>query len=149
MPCLKPFLDDLPIPPVVKPFGNLFTAKHLAIKAKVKHVQLHQDLPYTEVWSYRLAEGTVVQFGSSNCYLGPTVVVDKDDFVNVRWENKVLPTASATGKLPFEVVKVDSAVNPAEIPQNMPGQIGALTDVEDHLRHQLQGLEAALVTHLL
>jgi spore coat protein A len=148
MPNLIPFLDDLPIPPVAKPFGGLVAEKHLAIKAKVKTVQLHQDLPATQVWSYRLSEGTVVRFGSGVSYLGPTVVVNKDDVVRVRWENKIQTADGLARKLPFNVVKIDPDRVSPDIPQNLPGQNGALTELEDHKRVVLRGLKAALVTHL-
>jgi len=148
MPNLIPFLDDLPIPPVVKPFGGVFTEKHLAIKAKVKIVQLHQDLPATQVWSYRLSEGTVVRFGSGVSYLGPTVVVNKDDVVRVRWENKIQTADGSPSKLPFNVVKIDPDRVSPDISQNLPGQNGALTELEDHKRVVLKNLKAALVTHL-
>lgn len=99
---LKPFQDDLPIPPVVKPYGGNFNAHHLAMKAKVKRVKLHQDLPPTKVWSYRLDEGAFVSFGSGNTYLGPTIVVNRSEHVNVRWQNKITPSET----LPYEVVKI-------------------------------------------
>lgn len=141
---LEPFLDDLPIPPVVKPFGGMFTPRHLAMKAKIKNVKLHQELPPTKVWSYRLDEGTVVRPGSGNSYLGPTVVVNRGNLVEVRWQNRIDPSET----LPYEVVKVPYTEGNTPIPQNLPGKNNALTEAQDPLRGKAHDLRATLVTHL-
>ncbi|MEQ1559118.1 MAG: multicopper oxidase domain-containing protein [Methyloglobulus sp.] len=142
---LEPFLDDLPIPPVVKPFGGIFTAHHLAMKATVRFVNLHQDLPQTKVWCYRLDEGTVVRPGSGRTYLGPTVVVNRGDLVKVRWQNKI----SEAERLPYEVVKVPYVDGNTPVPQNSPGKnANTLTDQQDTLRAKVRDLRSTLVTHL-
>lgn len=134
----------MPIPPVVKPYGGIFNAHHLAMKAKVKKVKLHQDLPATKVWSYRLDEGTFVSFGSGKTYLGPTIVVNRSELVKVRWQNKIAPSEI----LPYEVVKIPYKEGDLTIPQNLPGKENALTEAEDDLRAQVHNLQAALLTHL-
>ena len=145
MQILEPFLDDLPVPPVVKPFGGIFGAQHLAMKAKVKFVNLHQDIPLTKVWSYRLDEGTVVRPGSGRTYLGTTIVVNQGDLVKVSWQNKISPTE----RLPYEVVKVPYIDGATPLPQNSPGKdVNILTEAQDHLRADIHNLRAALVTHL-
>lgn len=141
---LIPFQDDLPIPAVVRPFGSIFAAQHLALKQKVKHVKLHKDLPPTKVWSYRLQDGTFVRFGSGSTYLGPTVVVNRDELVKVRWENKIPQYQT----LPFEVVKVPYSENDLPIPQNHPGKANALSEIQDELRGKAKNLQGAFVTHL-
>ena len=100
---LIPFLDDLPIPPVVKPFGNGPAEKQLTIKSKSRLVYLHQQLPPTSVWSYRLSEGTFVRFGSGSTYLGPTIVVNRGDLVRTNWENKILASKTGPGTLPYDL----------------------------------------------
>jgi spore coat protein A len=141
---LTPFLDDLPIPPVVKPFGGIFGALHLAMKAKVKYTQLHSDLPPTKVWSYRLDAGTFVNFGSGSTYLGPTVVVNRDELVKVRWQNKIPENQT----LPYDVVKVPYSDGDLPIPQNHPGKMNALAETQDSMRGRTKNLKAAFVTHL-
>ena len=146
---LIPFLDDLPIPPVVKPFGNGPAEKQLAIKSKSRLVHLHQQLPPTSVWSYRLSEGTFVRFGSGSTYLGPTIVVNRGDLVRTNWENKILASATSPGTLPYDVVKIDTKSAAAgAVPQNLPGQAGALNDAADPAHAKLKNLKATLVTHL-
>jgi spore coat protein A len=147
MPNLKPFQDRLPVPEVVEPILNA-TEKHLSFKAKIKHVKLHKDLPSTEVWSYRLAAGRVINPGSGSTYLGPTVNIQRGENVEVRWANKVKTASYAAGTLPFEVVKIDPAAVPGTIPQNEPGKDGALNDAQDRMRPMLRQLKASLVTHL-
>ncbi|MEQ1484905.1 multicopper oxidase family protein [Methyloglobulus sp.] len=147
MPNLEPFQDFLPIPDVVEPAANNAAGHRLTIKAKVKLVKLHKDLPPTEVWSYRMAEGVVIREGSGASYLGPTIVVNRRNIVKVRWANKIKAADYTPGKLPYEVVKVDPA-RVSGIPQNVPGKEGALSVAEDELRAHLQNLTASLVTHL-
>lgn len=148
MPNLEPFQDFLPIPDVVEHAANNAAGHRLTIKAKVKHVKLHKDLPPTEVWSYRMAEGVVIREGSGASYLGPTIVVNRRNIVKVRWANKIKAADYTPGKLPYEVVKVDPTSVAPVIPQNVPGKEGALPSTDDKLRGQLQNLTASLVTHL-
>lgn len=145
---LTPFQDDLPIPPVVRPFGGT-PGHHLTIKARPRSIQLHAQLPPASVWSYRLSEGTVVRYGSGATFLGPTVVVNRGEVVQTRWENLILPTAAQPATLPYEVVKIDST-DPAAgaVPQNLPGSAGALGTAADPQRAKMKNLKAVLVTHL-
>ncbi len=147
MPNLKPFQDLLPIPDVVAPVGTVSKEQRLTIKAKVKQVKLHKNLPDTEVWSYRLSEGTIARQGAGSSFLGPTIEVNHRDIVKVRWANKIKASGNTPAKLPYEVVKIDP-ITVTDIPQNVPGKDGALSDLQDKLRPKLRDLQASLVTHL-
>ncbi|MEQ1636070.1 MAG: multicopper oxidase domain-containing protein [Methylococcales bacterium] len=142
---LNPFKDDLPVPDVVKPLKHDHKPRCLVIKAVVEQVKLHQDLPETEVWSYRLKQGKVIKYGSGSSYLGPTVEVNKGDLVNVCWENEINESSS----LPYEVVKVPYIDGAIPVPQNQPGvELTALNDMDDKLRAKVRDLQATLATHL-
>lgn len=142
---LKPFMDSLPIPDVVKPIGTSSNG-HLTIKAKAKKVKLHKNLPATNVWSYRLDKGKVIKNGSGSSFLGPTVQISRGDLVNVFWQNKIDPSET----LPYEVVKVPYIDGSTPVPpENVPGQDATtLTEAQDFLRAKAHNLQAALVTHL-
>lgn len=116
--------------------------------ANAEQVQLHQSLPPTDVWCYRLAAGNIIKSGSGSTYLGPTVNINRGQKVEVRWANRVTQPDNKPAKLPYEVVKIDSTAAAGTIPQNLPGKDFALTDSEDELRPKLRELAAFLVTHL-
>lgn len=141
MPPLNPFRDELPVPDTVAPAKGA-----LALAAHAQKVKLHKDLPGAHVWAYRLEHGKVVRKGSGASYLGPTVVVERAETVSVAWRNAIPEAAT----LPFEVVKVPNpdADTTLPVPENEPGQGGALPDAQDKLRVSLRGLHASLVTHL-
>jgi FtsP/CotA-like multicopper oxidase with cupredoxin domain len=141
---IKPFQDFLPIPDVVKPISNA-SKQHLTIKAKVKHIKLHQDLPQTKVWCYRREKGDIIKKGSGSTFLGPTIQVTRGDHVHVRWQNNI----DASETLPYEVVKVPYVEDTTPVPQNSPGiDNNALTEAQDSLRGKVHDLKATLVTHL-
>jgi spore coat protein A len=149
---LKPFLDDLPIPELVSPQTGS-PDKKIAMAANSVKMKLHKDLPKTEVWSYRLDQGAVVRSGTGVTYLGPTIEIRRADKVRVAWKNKITAASANGGKLPYEVVKVPYTNGSLPVPQNEPGQIGALPDAGapntfDRMRAPLHDLQAALVTHL-
>ncbi|MDP8979910.1 MAG: multicopper oxidase domain-containing protein [Acidobacteriota bacterium] len=70
-PTLTPFVDPLPVPPVL-PSSNSYTVTMNQITQK-----LHRDLPATPLWGYN---GT---------YLGPTFEARKGLPISVLWENKL------------------------------------------------------------
>ena len=70
-PPLTPFVDRLPIPPV------LGQGDHFEIEMREAHQKLHRDLPPTRIWGYN---GT---------FLGPTFEVRTGRPVTVRWQNEL------------------------------------------------------------
>jgi spore coat protein A len=148
MPNLNPFQDCLPIPDVVMPIGSNKNG-HLTMKAKVKKIKLHKNLPATKVWSYHLAKGKIIKHGDGSSYLGPTIQVSRGDLVHVNWQNKI----DSCDTLPYEVIKVPFTEGDTPIPQNIPGKANALPDTGamntfDKMRAPLRELRSALVTHL-
>ncbi|KOO52630.1 multicopper oxidase family protein [Viridibacillus arvi] len=77
---LSKFIDELPIPPVLKPRRK----DHLYTYYKVKMTQfkqsIHSELPDTTVWGY---EGS---------YPGPTFEVESGERVYIKWSNNLPPT---------------------------------------------------------
>lgn len=69
-PTLTPFVDPLPIPPVITP-----GAATVNIHMRAFHQKLHRDLPPTQLWGYN---GT---------FLGPTFEVRKGSPTSVQWWN--------------------------------------------------------------
>ena len=144
MPQLTPFLDDLPIPEVIKPSPGGPTSHHLTIAARPDHVRIHSEMPATTpVWSYRRLHGIVVRKGKGHSYLGPTIEVRRDEVVTVAWKNEI----DDAHTLPFEVLKTNASPSDP-FTQNEPGQ---------HERHrrgrrshagQVARSRATLVTHL-
>ncbi len=141
---LTPFKDKLPIPDTVSPVDGDGSTRYLDITARPKSVQLHSDLPAsTPVWSYECTKGQVVQAGSGNTFLGPSIQVRRAEEVTVNWKNEI----PADSVLPYEVIKVNSTdSNP--VPQNLPGRWDAIPLEQDTVRKQAHNLHAALVTHL-
>ena len=146
MPRLRPFQDELPIPDLVRPIPGALEGNHLSIAARSEQVKLHDDLPPTHVWCYRLKHGHVAHRGSGASYLGPSIEVQRDEAVTVAWRNEI----PASHKLPFGVIKVPNpdVTTTLPVPENEPGQDGALTDAQDPARVRLRSLQATLVTHL-
>jgi FtsP/CotA-like multicopper oxidase with cupredoxin domain len=152
IPSLTPFVDDLPIPQVIKP-----TSGKLTISAQRFRVKLHSNLPGLGawVWGYKRLVGTIVRPGIGQTYLGPTVEVLSSEKVKVTWVNNVTGNLS----LIFPVVKVSTtdAINSPFPSQNLPGSVAlpavpgsadAIIDTDDDLRLKLQSLKPVLVTHL-
>lgn len=146
MPRLRPFQDELPIPDVVHPVPAIPGFNHLSISARPEKIKLHDELPPTDVWSYRLEHGKVAYQGRGASYLGPTIEVQRGEAVAVTWENEI----DAAHKLPFEVIKVPNpdAATTLPVPENEPGRENALPDAQDAMRVKLRDLRATLVTHL-
>lgn len=95
---LTPFLDPLPMPPVVRPVrtGNVHSLTIPMVNATVR---LHSQLPPTEVWSY----GGVVP--------GPTIEVRRGQRLRVAWTNRL------KGTVPVTAIEVPTAGSP----WNKPG----------------------------
>ncbi|WP_331232939.1 multicopper oxidase family protein [Natronorarus salvus] len=78
-PDLEPFVDDLPIPPLLESSDGEERARHGATYYEVAMTEftqrLHRDLPETTLWGY---EGT---------YPGPTIEVEQNERVDVLWRN--------------------------------------------------------------
>ncbi|KJV26404.1 bilirubin oxidase [Luteibacter yeojuensis] len=72
---LAPFVDPLPVPPVLRPEpGKLVTVR----MAPSSH-KLHRDLPPTELWTY------------NGSYPGPTIEARTGQAIDIAWAN-ALPT---------------------------------------------------------
>ncbi|GAA3343058.1 multicopper oxidase domain-containing protein [Amorphoplanes nipponensis] len=99
---LTPFVDELPVPPVLRPMYDSHGSGVLRVRARNTTVSLHRALPRTPVWAY---EGHLP---------GPTIEVRRDAPVRIHWINKL------TGPLPFASV----AGPPGS--QNEPGRSGAV-----------------------
>jgi spore coat protein A, manganese oxidase len=72
---LKPFVDPLPLPPVL----NASDGKVLRISMKETEQKLHRDLPPTRVWTY------------GGCMPGPTIESQSGKVARIDWRND-LPT---------------------------------------------------------
>ncbi|GAA2500654.1 multicopper oxidase family protein [Winogradskya humida] len=99
---LTPFVDELPVAPVLRPPRTGRRAGVLKIRARSAEVSLHRALPLTPVWAY---EGHLP---------GPTIEVSRDQTLRVHWINEL------TGPLPFASV----AAPPGS--QNEPGRSGGV-----------------------
>jgi spore coat protein A len=75
-PPLIPFVDPLPIPPVLAPQDDV-----LSVDIHMQQVsqRLHRDLPPTTLWGY------------NGMYLGPTFEVRARSPISVRWLNELPP----------------------------------------------------------
>lgn len=78
---IPPFVDELPIPEKAEPVckcneSNSEEIMYNIIMCGTKH-SFHRDFPLTRVWGYN---GT---------YPGPTIEVQKDIRIKVKWENKL------------------------------------------------------------
>ena len=73
-PTLAPFVDELPIPPVLK--GN-----NLTLTLRQTTQQFHSDLPVSDVWGYN--------GGGYSGYLGPTIEAVKGTPTTVTYRNRL------------------------------------------------------------
>lgn len=75
------FVDPLPIPQVAKPMNPCYPLQNQDIFYHIKMLEaehrFHRDFPKTRVWGYN---GT---------YPGPTIEVEKDVAVKVKWDNQL------------------------------------------------------------
>lgn len=69
---LKPFVDPLPIPPVLRANGNV-----LRVDMRETEQRLHRDLPATRVWTY------------GGCMPGPTIEAQSGKSLRVDWRNSL------------------------------------------------------------
>ncbi|MBQ0826111.1 multicopper oxidase family protein [Streptomyces tagetis] len=80
---LRPFVDRLPVPPVLRGRDGALT-----VSLRTASVRLHRDLPATRLWTY---EGS---------HLGPTIEARSGSRLRVAWENDL------TGAFPVPAVRV-------------------------------------------
>ena len=74
--CLEPYVDDLPIPAVARPFrGRPGGPAWYDIAMKEFRQKLHRDLPPTTLWGY------------DGRFPGPTIEAHENQPVHVRWIN--------------------------------------------------------------
>ena len=99
---LIPFKDALTIPPIWKPTIAEDGSSQLTIPMQRTTVQLHSDLPFTEVWTY------------AGYFPGPTIEVRSGQTVQVNWINQL------SGSLPI------AAVIASDNTQQMPGRSGGI-----------------------
>ncbi len=79
MPLTK-YVDALPLPPILKPYKVQHGVSYYRVKMKEVHQKLHRDLPPTKVWGY------------NGMYPGPTIVVNRNEKIKVKWENDLPST---------------------------------------------------------
>ncbi|MFL5694221.1 MAG: multicopper oxidase family protein, partial [Ktedonobacteraceae bacterium] len=75
---LTKFKDCLRVPPILRPSKTDDQRYHLRIHMRPAQVQLHSELPRSEVWTY---EGSLP---------GPTIEVSRGQRVQVEWINAIL-----------------------------------------------------------
>lgn len=93
---LEKFVDELPIPEVIKPINEVKGHPYYEIIMKEVFQRLHRDLPLTKIWGY---EGT---------YPGPTFEVEKNTPIYIKWIND-LPVN-------HHLLPVDRTIHGAEYP---------------------------------
>ncbi|MFD5093993.1 multicopper oxidase family protein [Amycolatopsis thailandensis] len=101
---LPKFADALPIPPVLRPRGDL------TVRMRVANVKLHAHLPPTPLWTY------------DGHFPGPTIEVQRGRRLRVAWTNEL------SGPLPIVAVEIPDTVPgrpPGVPPTNYPGRDGA------------------------
>lgn len=107
---LTPFVDELPIPQVLRadtPENDPEACAQLRISMNNIEVQLHSALPSTQAWSY------------NNQFPGPTIEVRRGEEIHVEWVNKI------QGNLPFSTALAPDPLAGATSSQNVPGSNGA------------------------
>jgi spore coat protein A, manganese oxidase len=70
---LKPFVDPLPLPPVLRADDR----KPLRIAMRENEQRLHRDLPPTRVWTY------------GGCMPGPTIEAQSGKAMRIEWSNEL------------------------------------------------------------
>ena len=99
---LTRFKDCLRVPPILHPHKTDDQRYHLRIQMRPAQVQLHSELPPSEVWTY---EGLLP---------GPTIEVARGQHVQIEWVNAI-PAAQ-----PYPI----TAVTAPDGSQNEPGRSG-------------------------
>ncbi len=74
---LDRYIDPLPIPAKLKPFGTSKDGLHYRVRMMEVQQKLHSQLPPTRLWGY---EGK---------YPGPTIEAWRNQAISVRWENQL------------------------------------------------------------
>lgn len=125
---LTKFLDPLPTPPVLRPH-SWWHRDEITVTTARAEVQLHSQLPPTEVWTYN---GTMP---------GPTFDVHRDRTLRVSWTNGI-----DAGTYPLLAVQVPIAANPSASPgfRNPDGSLPPGVSIIDGVAD----LPAWNVTHL-
>lgn len=72
-PRLKPYVDSLPVPQVLKPKAG----ETLEISLRAGSTQIHRDLPATQIWGYN---GT---------WPGPTIETATGQPISINWKNEL------------------------------------------------------------
>ncbi len=99
---LTRFKDCLRIPPILHPHQAADQRYRLRIQMRPAQVQLHSELPPSEVWTY---EGLLP---------GPTIEVSRGQHVQIEWVNAIPPAQ------PYPI----TAVTAPDGSQNAPGRSG-------------------------
>src|SRR6266702_447813 len=76
---LTKFKDCLRVPPILRPYKTDDQRYNLRIHMRPAQVQLHSELPPSEVWTY---EGLLP---------GPTIEVSRGQHVQIEWVNAIPP----------------------------------------------------------
>lgn len=74
---LEKFVDALPIPSVIKAEKKINGIPFYRVEMKQVQQKLHRDMPPTTVWGY------------NGLYPGPTFEVERNQPIQVLWENKL------------------------------------------------------------
>jgi len=107
---LTPFRDHLRVPAVLRPKGGGHgSPATLSVRMVARRVQLHSELPPTDVWTY---EGHLP---------GPTIEVRRGQHVRVEWIN-ALPVRRPYPVTAFTAEDPAADAAPDQIPQNLPGR---------------------------
>src|ERR1700716_3130350 len=107
---LTPFRDHLRVPAVLRPRGGGHgSPATLSVRMVARRVQLHSELPPTDVWTY---EGHLP---------GPTIEVRRGQHVRVEWIN-ALPVRRPYPVTAFTAEDPAADAAPDQIPQNLPGR---------------------------
>jgi spore coat protein A len=78
---LEPFVDALPLPPVLQPIATSQSGAPLyEVTVQTASQQLHSELPATELWTY------------NGMFPGPTIEADVGDPIEVRYVNALPAT---------------------------------------------------------
>ncbi len=138
---ITPFHDDLPVPP----FHHLDRRGGRPVCEVVlrnKLVQLHGALGrVTPVWSYDVWDARAKRWLADDCYLGPTLVVKRDQRVTIVYDNQL------RGYLPVTAVQVN-VTDPPQPPEADPLTANAPGRSQAALLPGTEQLYAWTVTHL-
>ncbi len=103
---LTPFVDPMPIPPVLTPTGTMNGDPLYEISAQQVQLQLHRDLQPTILWGYN---GIVP---------GPTLKVNTNETIHVKWINDLRDNSGAY--LTSHYLPVDLCLHGPDVAGNTP-----------------------------